>query len=186
MLLTVLAPPLYLRSTRTQRPIAGLLSPHRVTRHGGARITGVDHPPAQDWHSSVDVRVCPVEVVVQLPPLRGMNVERREVARLDPGDFACLVVDGGLPADRAGEQDHLVLLPDLPVAVLHDMPRVGEDPEDTGDLDQDAGLLTGLTDGALGGGLAQLHLAHRQGPLPSVASALEQHPPLLVCGQYSA
>src|SRR5262249_3497337 len=52
-----------------------------------------------------------------------------------------------------------------------------------GRLDPYAGLLLGLTYGALCRRLPEFHLAHRDGPLPGVAPTLEQQPALLVHGE---
>jgi hypothetical protein len=63
------------------------------------------------------------------------------------------------------------------------VPGVGEDAEQAGDPDLDPGFFLGLADGALGDGLAEFLLAHRDGPLAGVAAPLEQHSALCVDGE---
>src|SRR5215831_8785215 len=126
--------------------------------------------PGAAW--LVDVRIGVVEVVTQLAPLGRVNVQAAQVGGGDPADVAGFVVAGRCPGDGAGEQDDLVFLTYLTVAVGDDVPGVGEDTQQPGDLDGDAGLFPGLPDRALGGGLAEFHLPHRQRPLPGVATAL--------------
>src|SRR5262245_5586842 len=115
----------------------------------------------------------PAEPVTELPPLSGMDVQPVQLARRDPRDVAGLVVGCRLPADRAAEQDHLVLLPYLPVAVGNDVPWVGVDAEDAGHLHADPGFLEGFPHRTLRDRLAEFLLAHRYRPLPGIAAPLQ-------------
>src|ERR1700678_4286242 len=135
---------------------------------------------------SVHVRPGLAEVIAKLPPLGRVDVQRAEVIRCHPRALTRLIVRGRRAADRAAEQDHLVLLPDLPVGVGDDVARIGVHAQDAGHLGQHARFFQRLPDAALAGCLPELHPAHRDGPLPGVAPALEQDAASLVGSEHAA
>ena len=94
--------------------------------------------------TSVDARCSAGQVVVDLAAHRGMDVQFGELVRVEPAGFAGLIVGGGGTADRPREEGYLVLLPDLAIGVRHYVARVRVDADDSGDLDEDSGLLKGL------------------------------------------
>jgi hypothetical protein len=87
--------------------------------------------------------------VTELAPLAWVDVESGQFGARLPAGGGCLVVRGGLAGHWFADEDDLVLLAGLAVGVVeHDVAGVGEDAEQAGDLDGDAGFIVGLAFGA--------------------------------------
>src|SRR5260370_32157005 len=121
---------------------------------GGARSgRGGGAPEERGWLQgagsvSVDVRPGPGQPVAELPPLGRVDIQCSQLVRGEPADVAGLVVGRRGAADRSAEQDQLPLLADLPFAVSDDVPWVGVDAEEAGDLGKHAGPFQRLADSA--------------------------------------
>ena len=84
-----------------------------------------------------------------------MDLDVVELVAVDPNDFAGLAARLRPPTDSASAEADGELLADLAVAVGHDVLGVGEDADQAGDLDLEAGLFAGLADRGGGHGLRE-------------------------------
>ena len=91
-----------------------------------------------------------------------------------PPHVACFIIDGRLTSNWPAQQDYFILLPYLPVAVCDNMTGVGIDPKEPCYLHGNTCFFACFPHRAFGGRLANLHLPHRERPLPGVAPPLQQ------------
>jgi hypothetical protein len=88
------------------------------------------------------VRVGTVQVVADQLAHPLVDVQDAQLIGGDPASPICFIVDRRYALDRTSDIRVLVLLADLSVAVGNDVVRVGVDAEETGDLREDASLLS--------------------------------------------
>ena len=98
-----------------------------------------------------------------------------EVVEVDPAKFDGFVVEGKLTAEQPHTKAHRELLPNLTIVVRDHVPRIAVNPDQTGWLDIESGLLADLPDDALRECLANLEAAARKSPQPVVSTLFKQH-----------
>lgn len=132
------------------------------------------------------MRIAVLQVIAELAPLRGVDVESSEVCRRYPSHVAGFVVGCRRSAGGTCHEHDLILLAYFTVGVGDDVGGVGIYTENSGSFDEDAGFFLGLPYRALGWSLAEVHLAHRQRPLAGVAATLKENPSSVIDGQHAA